>query len=119
MPTSARHATRQRAASDILMQVVVRIGNLALGVVVTALVVRTLGEYGYGQWSTILIVLALIGYFGNFGMEEVAIREAARDPAARARVDRRTDVAAAVAARARRCSSRSARSSCCTAATRC
>jgi O-antigen/teichoic acid export membrane protein len=80
MPTSARHATRQRAASDILMQVLVRIGNLALGVLVTALVVRTLGENGYGQWSTILVVLGLIGYFINFGMEEVAIREAARDP---------------------------------------
>jgi len=80
MPTSARHATRQRAASDILMQVLVRIGNLAIGVVVTALVVRTLGENGYGQWSTILVVLGLIGYFINFGMEEVAIREAARAP---------------------------------------
>jgi O-antigen/teichoic acid export membrane protein len=80
MPTSARNATRQRAASDILMQVVVRVGNLAIGVVVTALVVRTLGRTGYGQWSTALIVLGLIGYFANFGMEEVAVREAARDP---------------------------------------
>jgi O-antigen/teichoic acid export membrane protein len=80
MTTSARHATRQRAASDILMQVVVRIGNLAIGVVVTALVVRTLGQAGYGQWSTVLIVLALIGYLANFGMEEVAVREAAREP---------------------------------------
>jgi O-antigen/teichoic acid export membrane protein len=79
-PTSARHTTRRRAASDILMQVVVRIGNLAIGVVVTALVVRTLGQAGYGQWSTVLIVIALIGYFANFGMEEVAVREAAREP---------------------------------------
>lgn len=62
------------------MQVVVRVGNLAIGVVVTALVVRTLGENGYGQWSTVLIVLALIGYFANFGMEEVAVRESAREP---------------------------------------
>jgi O-antigen/teichoic acid export membrane protein len=80
MPTSARHATRQRAASDILMQVVVRIVNLAIGVGVTVLVVRTLGEAGYGQWSTVLIVIGLIGYFANFGMEEVAVREAAREP---------------------------------------
>ncbi len=80
MPTLARHATRQRAASDIVMQVVVRIGNLALGVFVTALVVRTLGSAGYGQWSTMFAVLALVGYFTNFGMEGVALREAARHP---------------------------------------
>jgi O-antigen/teichoic acid export membrane protein len=80
MSPQARHATRQRAAKDILMQVVVRILNLALGVVVTAVVVRTLGRSGYGQWSTIFIVLTLIGYFMNFGMEGVALREAARTP---------------------------------------
>lgn len=80
MPTLARHATRQRAANDILMQVAVRIVNLAMGVVVTALVVRTLGRVGYGQWSTVFIVLGLIAYFANFGMEEVALREAAKAP---------------------------------------
>jgi O-antigen/teichoic acid export membrane protein len=80
MPTLARHATRQRAANDILMQVAVRIANLAMGVVVTALVVRALGRVGYGQWSTLFIVLGLIAYFANFGMEEVALREAAREP---------------------------------------
>jgi O-antigen/teichoic acid export membrane protein len=62
------------------MQIVVRILNLALGVVVTALVVRTLGSVRYGQWSTIFIVLTLVGYFANFGMEAVALREAAREP---------------------------------------
>jgi O-antigen/teichoic acid export membrane protein len=80
MPTLARHVTRQRAASDILMQVVVRIANLALGVVVTALLVRTLGTKGYGEWGTAFIVLGLIGYFASFGIEEIAIREAAREP---------------------------------------
>jgi O-antigen/teichoic acid export membrane protein len=82
MSTIARHATRQRAARDILMQVVVRILNLALGVVVTAIVVRTLGQAGYGEWSTLFIVITLIGYFANFGMEGVALREAAREPEA-------------------------------------
>jgi O-antigen/teichoic acid export membrane protein len=57
-----------------------RVLNLALGVVVTALVVRMLGSAGYGQWSTIFIVLSLVGYIANFGMETVAVREAARDP---------------------------------------
>jgi O-antigen/teichoic acid export membrane protein len=80
MSPSASHATRQRAAKDILMQILVRIANLALGVVVTAIVVRTLGRAGYGQWSTLFIVIGLIGYFANFGMEGVALREAAKAP---------------------------------------
>jgi O-antigen/teichoic acid export membrane protein len=80
MPTLAREATPQRAASDIVMQVVVRVLNLAMGVVVTALVVRTLGRIGYGQWSTLLVVTSLLGYFATFGMEEAAMREAARSP---------------------------------------
>lgn len=37
MAAIAREATKQRAARDILMQVGVRIANLALGAVVTAL----------------------------------------------------------------------------------
>jgi O-antigen/teichoic acid export membrane protein len=78
--SSADHASGQRAARDIVMQVVVRIGNLALGVVVTALVARMLGRAGYGQWSTIFVVLTLVGYIANFGLETVAVREAARDP---------------------------------------
>lgn len=80
MAAVAREATKQRAARDILMQVGVRIANLALGAVVTALVVRTLGENGYGQWSTGFGALGLIGFFANFGMEGVVLREAAREP---------------------------------------
>ncbi len=79
MSITASEATRQKAASDILMQVIVRVGNLAVGVVVTAIVVRTLGQAGYGQWSTLFIVIKLIGFFMNFGMEGVAMRESARD----------------------------------------
>jgi O-antigen/teichoic acid export membrane protein len=80
MPTLARHATRQRAASDIAMQVTVRIFNLAIGAVVTALLVRTLGATHYGQWSTLLAVIALVSYLANFGTEGVALREAAKQP---------------------------------------
>lgn len=76
----ASHATPQRAARDILMQIVVRVLNLALGVLVTALVARLLGSSGYGQWSTIFITLTLTAYFADFGMETVAVREAAREP---------------------------------------
>ncbi len=80
MPTLARHATRQRAASDIAMQVTVRVLNLALGVFVTALLVRSLGTTGYGQWSTTLLIIGLVAYFMNFGFEAAALREAAKDP---------------------------------------
>ncbi|MHB1537095.1 MAG: flippase [Solirubrobacteraceae bacterium] len=62
------------------MQIAMRILNLALGVVVTALVVRALGRYGYGQWSTIRTVLTLTAFAMSFGSETVAIREAAGDP---------------------------------------
>lgn len=78
--SDAVQASGQRAARDIAMQVTMRIVNLALGVVVTAIVARTLGSDGYGQWSTVLAVLGLVGYFASFGMETVAIREAAREP---------------------------------------
>ena len=54
--------------------------NLGLGVVVTALVARGLGDAGFGQWSTILVVVQLISYFTSFGVESVVIREATADP---------------------------------------
>ena len=80
MPTLARQATRQRAASDIAMQVTVRILNLGLGVFVTALLVRSLGTTAYGEWSTTFLVIGLVAYFMNFGFEAAALREAAKDP---------------------------------------
>jgi O-antigen/teichoic acid export membrane protein len=80
MPSAASQATRQRAAHDVFIQIFARVLNLALGVVVTALVARTLGDVGYGQWSTILVVLGLVGYLMNFGMEGVVVREASREP---------------------------------------
>ena len=80
MPTLARETTQHRAARDIAMQIAVRIGNLAVGAVVTALVVRTLGKTGYGEWSTSFVSLMLVGYLASFGVEGVALRESARDP---------------------------------------
>jgi O-antigen/teichoic acid export membrane protein len=72
--------TRRRAFADVAVQVVTRLANLALGIVVTALVVRTLGDTGYGQWMTILTSFQLVGFFTSLGLESVAVREAARDP---------------------------------------
>ena len=83
--STAATATRQHAAHDILVQIVARVANLALGVVVTALLARTLGSAGYGEWSTILVVLGLVGYLASFGMEQAVVREVAADPASEAR----------------------------------
>ncbi|HEV3046447.1 MAG TPA: flippase [Solirubrobacteraceae bacterium] len=80
MSSTARHATRQRAAHDVLLQMVMRVLNLALGVVVTALLARTLGKDGYGEWSTLFVSLSLVGYTASFGMEKVVVREVAAAP---------------------------------------
>lgn len=68
------------AARDIAIQIVGRVLNLALGVVVTALVVRTLGQEAYGQWSTILVVVVLTDYATSFGLEPTTVRLAAGHP---------------------------------------
>jgi O-antigen/teichoic acid export membrane protein len=63
-----------------VVQVVAKILNLALGLVVTGVVVRTLGDSGYGQWTTILAIYQIVGYFATLGMDTVAVREAASRP---------------------------------------
>lgn len=70
----------RRITADIGIQLVGRVLNLLLGLVVTLVVVRTLGEHRYGQWSTILAVGELLGYFGELGLDRVTVRQAAGDP---------------------------------------
>src|SRR4051794_12117481 len=74
-------ADHRRMTRDVVVQIVARVLNLALGVVVTSLVVRTLGEAGFGQWSTLLVAIQLTAYFTSFGVEGVAVRQVAADPA--------------------------------------
>lgn len=73
-------ATRGRALADVLVQIVTRVANLALGVVVTVLLVRALGAAGFGEWMTIFSVISLLGYFTSFGLSAAAVRHAAADP---------------------------------------
>lgn len=80
MDRAPHTARRHHASRDVAIQIVVRVLNLGLGVVVTALVARGLGDAGFGQWSTILVVVQLIAYFTSFGVESVVIREATADP---------------------------------------
>ncbi len=75
------HVGARRATLDIAVQVFARVGNLALGVVVTLVVVRALGTNGFGQWSTIFAVTQIATNFGELGLSQVAVGRAARDPA--------------------------------------
>jgi O-antigen/teichoic acid export membrane protein len=70
----------RRATVDIAVQVIGRIGNLALGVVATLVVVRALGSSGFGQWSTIFAVTQIATNFGELGLNQVAVSRAASDP---------------------------------------
>jgi O-antigen/teichoic acid export membrane protein len=70
----------RRAVADILVQVVGMLGNLALGVVVTALLARQLGDRGFGQWTTIFAIAAFTGFFTDLGLRQVVIRMIASEP---------------------------------------
>jgi O-antigen/teichoic acid export membrane protein len=80
MSAAASQVTRHRAARDVVMQIVARVLNLALGVVVTALVTRTLGAVYYGQLTTLVVVFGMVGYLTDFGVEAAVTREASREP---------------------------------------
>ncbi len=68
---------RARAAADVAIQVLGRALNLVPGIVVTVLLTRALGDDGFGQWSTALAIVQIATPFGDFGLEQVAVRKAA------------------------------------------
>jgi O-antigen/teichoic acid export membrane protein len=68
-----------RAALDVGIQIVGRVGNLALGVLATAVLARSLGDYRFGQWSTLLLIPALLAPLNELGFLQVAVRHASRD----------------------------------------
>jgi O-antigen/teichoic acid export membrane protein len=70
----------RRATADVLIQVVGRIGNLALGVAVTLLLVHALAPRGFGQWSTILAVTQIAANFGDLGLTQVTLVRAVAEP---------------------------------------
>jgi O-antigen/teichoic acid export membrane protein len=72
----ARHVTR-----DVAIQIVARILNLALGVVVTLVLVRGLGAHSFGIWSTLFAVTQIASSFGELGLPGVTVSRAASDPA--------------------------------------
>ncbi len=70
----------RRAALDIATQVIGRVGNLALGVVVTLILARALGEDSFGEWATIFAVTQIATNVGELGLNQVAVARAASDP---------------------------------------
>ncbi len=80
LPPERLRVGARRATTDIAVQVIGRIGNLALGVVVTLIVVRALGTSGFGQWSTIFAITQIATNVGELGVNQVAIARAASDP---------------------------------------
>jgi O-antigen/teichoic acid export membrane protein len=82
MSATQSRATRvssNRAAADVAFQLGGQVVNLALGVVTTVIIVRTLGTTRYGEWATVLATIELVGLVGNLGLEMVAVRFAAQD----------------------------------------
>jgi O-antigen/teichoic acid export membrane protein len=72
--------SRAAAGRDIAGQMVLRAVNVALGVGVTLLLVRTLGADGFGRWSVLLAVFGFVSYFGSLGLAQVTVERAAADP---------------------------------------
>lgn len=80
MSAHATGVSGRRAAADVGIQLVAQVANLVLGIVVTVLIVRTLGATRYGQWSTLLAITELVGTVGSLGLENVAVRFATAEP---------------------------------------
>ena len=70
----------RRALGDIVVQVVGRLANGLLGVVVVVLVARVLGAEDFGRWTTLISLIALAGPLSEVGITQVAVARAAADP---------------------------------------
>jgi O-antigen/teichoic acid export membrane protein len=73
-------STRSRAIRDVVRQLIGRVLNLGLGVVVTAVIARSLGDSGFGEWSSVLVVVQIAAYLADLGLEQVGVRKAAAEP---------------------------------------
>lgn len=63
-----------------------RILGIVLTVVVTAVVVRSLGPARYGVWAHALAVVGLLAPFAQLGIDGIAVRELVRHPEQRAEI---------------------------------
>lgn len=70
----------RRVTLDVGVQIVARILNLALGVVVTFILARGLGSSSFGVWSTLFAACQIAGSFGELGLTQVTVSRAAAEP---------------------------------------
>ncbi len=70
----------RRMTIDVVVQIVARILNLALGVVVTFVLARGLGSSDFGVWSTLFAACQIAGSFGELGLTQVTVSRAAAEP---------------------------------------
>ena len=66
---------------DVAIQVVGRLWNLALGVIVVVVITRALGVDGNGKWTTLLAISSITAYIIDPGLQTATIRLAAAQPA--------------------------------------
>lgn len=69
----------RRTSADIAVQVLGRALNLALGVGVTLVIVRSLGAHSFGVWSSLLAITQIAANLGELGLGQVAIGRAASE----------------------------------------
>ena len=79
-PSRLGQVGARRASADIGLQLVGRVANIALGIAVTVVLVRALGDTRFGQWSTLFAVAQIAGYIGDLGLGQIAVRKAAEEP---------------------------------------
>jgi O-antigen/teichoic acid export membrane protein len=70
----------RRLTLDVAVQILARILNLALGVVVTLILAHALGSADFGLWSTLFAITQITSSFGELGLSQIAVSRAAREP---------------------------------------
>ena len=78
--------SRRRLTLATATQIGARILGAALGVLVAATLARTLSRPAFGQLSLALTILALVSSLSDLGMNQIAVREMAREPARRPQI---------------------------------
>ena len=70
----------RRITLDVAVQLFARVLNLALGVVVTLVLVHALGSRSFGLWSTLFAITQITTSFGELGLSQIAVSRAASQP---------------------------------------
>jgi O-antigen/teichoic acid export membrane protein len=76
----AGKASSRRIMSQATLQLVVRLLNVALGVVAVAVLARSLGAAEFGAWSAVLAYVSLFAFLNDFGFPQVGIQRMAAEP---------------------------------------